>query len=139
MPVHDFLGREALVSELAAGGPARVLVGLIWDEEDVACILTSLLGAGAMVEQMEIPRSDGPNFDEVYTSGKLTGVSSGRSLSANLRATISLCVIDREYADAGTDVVVLWGRPGTPQREVRARVMSLPFKPDNRRTDVTRL
>ena len=36
-------------------------------------------------------------------------------------------------------VTVVWGRPGTPQRDIRATVAALPFKPDRRRTDVTRL
>jgi hypothetical protein len=34
---------------------------------------------------------------------------------------------------------VIWGRPGTSQREIRATVTGLPFKPDNRRVDVTTL
>ena len=137
VPAHDFLGREALGAELAGGGPGRVLVGLIWNEADVAGVLTSLPGAGALVEQMEIPRSDGPSFDAVQAAGDLVGISSGRSLSANLRATISLCVLDREQATAAaTELVVLWGRPGSPQREIRVQVVPLPFKPDRRRTDV---
>jgi hypothetical protein len=36
-------------------------------------------------------------------------------------------------------VTVIWGRPGTPQREIRATVTALPFKPDHRRVDVTAL
>ena len=36
-------------------------------------------------------------------------------------------------------VTVIWGRPGTAQREIRATVTALPFKPDNRRADVTAL
>jgi hypothetical protein len=52
---------------------------------------------------------------------------------------ISLCVIDRARAAPGTEVKVIWGRPGTPQREIRATVTALPFKPDHRRVDVTSL
>ncbi|WP_406451008.1 hypothetical protein OH768_06650 [Streptomyces sp. NBC_01622] len=52
---------------------------------------------------------------------------------------ISLCVLDAAHTAPGTEVVVLLGRPGTPRREIRARVTALPFKPDNRRTDVTAL
>lgn len=43
------------------------------------------------------------------------------------------------HAAPGTAVTVVWGRPGTAQREIRATVTALPFKPDNRRTDVTAL
>jgi hypothetical protein len=45
--------------------------------------------------------------------------------------------IDKAHATPGTAVTVIWGRPGTPQRDIRATVTALPFKPDNRRTDVT--
>jgi vanillate/3-O-methylgallate O-demethylase len=67
------------------------------------------------------------------------GVSTGRTVSPTLRAMISLCVIDRAHAVPGTKVTVIWGRPGTPQREIRATVTALPFKPDHRRVDVTSL
>ena len=67
------------------------------------------------------------------------GVSTGRTVSPTLRAMISLCVIDRAHAAPGTEVTVVWGRPGTPQREIRATVTALPFKPDHRRVDVTSL
>jgi hypothetical protein len=46
-------------------------------------------------------------------------------------------VINRAYAAPGTAVTVIWGRPGTSQREIRAVVTALPFKPDRRRVDVT--
>ncbi len=116
-----------------------MLAGLVWNAADVTGVLASVLGDGEIPEQMDIPRRLGPSFDQVMISGKPAGVSTGRTLSAHLRATISLCVIDREHAAPGTDVVVIWGRPGTPQREIRATVTALPFKPDHRRVDVTTL
>lgn len=130
---HDFLGRDAL----AAGDPARVLVGLVWDAADVTGVLGSLLGDGEIPEQMDLPRRLGPSFDQVLVGGQPVGVSTGRTVSSVLRAMISLCVIERERSAPGTDVVVVWGRPGTPQREIRATVTALPFKPDHRRTDVS--
>jgi len=139
VPGHDFLGRDALVADAASGGPARVLAGLVWNAADVAGVLASLLGEGEIPEQMDLPRRLGPSFDQVLASGSPVGVSTGRALSAHLRAMISLCVIDREHAAPGTEVVVVWGRPGTPQREIRATVAGLPFKPDHRRIDVATL
>jgi glycine cleavage system aminomethyltransferase T len=139
IPGHDFLGREALAADAAVGGPARVLVGLTWNPADVAGVLTSVLSDGDVPEQMDIPRLLGPTFDQVLASGTLTGVSTGRTLSPSLRAMISLCVIDRGHASPGTPVTVVWGRPGTPQREIRATVIALPFKPDHRRIDATTL
>jgi glycine cleavage system aminomethyltransferase T len=116
-----------------------VLAGLVWDAADVIGVFASLLGDGEIPEQMEIPRRLGPSFDQVLVAGRPAGASTGRTLSPHLRATISLGVIEREYAAPGTEVTVLWGRAGTPQREIRATVAALPFKPDHRRTDVTTL
>jgi vanillate/3-O-methylgallate O-demethylase len=139
VPAHDFLGRDALVADAASGGPARLLAGLTWNAADVAGVLTALLADGDAPEQMDLPRLLGPSFDQVLVSGNRAGVSTGRTLSPHLRAMISLCVIDRRHAAPGTEVTVVWGRPGTPQREIRATVAALPFKPDHRRIDVTTL
>jgi vanillate/3-O-methylgallate O-demethylase len=52
---------------------------------------------------------------------------------------LSLCVIDVAHSEPGTEVTVVWGEPGEPQREIRARVAPAPYKPDNRRIDLTTL
>ncbi|WP_406432479.1 aminomethyl transferase family protein [Streptomyces sp. NBC_00631] len=139
VPGRDFLGRDALAAEAAGGEPRRTLTGLRWNTADVVDILAASLGAGDLPDPMELPRGRGPVFDQVLAGGLPVGVSTGRTVSVNLRSTISLCVIDETHAAPGTDVVVLWGRPGTAQREVRATVTALPFKPDRRRTDVSAL
>jgi vanillate/3-O-methylgallate O-demethylase len=139
LPGHDFLGRDALAADAAAGGPARTLAGLTWNAADVTGVLTSMLGDSELPDQMDMPRLAGPSFDQVLIGGVPVGVSTGRTVSPTLRAMISLCVIDRAYAAPGTEVTVIWGRPGTPQREIRATVTALPFKPDRRRVDVTSL
>jgi len=43
---------------------------------------------------------------------------------------ISLAFIKPEYAKEGTEVTVLWGTPGTPQREIRAKVAKYPYNSD---------
>ncbi|BBB02000.1 putative glycine cleavage T protein [Actinacidiphila reveromycinica] len=139
VPDRRFVGRDALAAQAARGGPARVLVGLVWNPEDVAGVLTSLFRDGELPDQMDVPRAPGPHFDQVTIAGAPVGVATGRTLSPALRATISLCVIDRAHAAPGTAVDVIWGRPGTPQQTIGAVVASLPFKPDHRRTDVTLL
>jgi glycine cleavage system aminomethyltransferase T len=139
LPGHDFLGRDALAADAAAGGPARILAGLTWHAGDVTAVLRSVLGDGELPDQMDLPRLAGPSFDRVLIGGTDAGVSTGRTVSPTLRAMISLCVIDRAHAAPGTPVTVIWGRPGTPQREIRATVTALPFKPDHRRVDVTTL
>ncbi|MDR7184348.1 glycine cleavage system aminomethyltransferase T [Microbacterium trichothecenolyticum] len=136
---HDFLGKDALLADLAAGEPARVLAGLIWNAGDVASVLTAFLDDGPLPEPMELPRVAGPAFDTVLKDGAVVGVATGRTVSPTLRRMISLVTIAREHSAPGTEVVVVWGRPGTPQREIRATVAALPFKPDNRRVDVSQL
>jgi len=139
LPGHDFLGRDALAADAAAGGPARTLAGLTWNAADVAGVLTSMLGGGELPDQMDMPRLAGPSFDRVLLGDAEVGVSTGRTVSPALRMMISLCVIDRAHAAPGTEVTVIWGRPGTAQREIRATVTGLPFKADRRRVDVTAL
>jgi vanillate/3-O-methylgallate O-demethylase len=139
LPGHDFLGRDALAADAASGVPARILAGLTWNAADVTAVLTSMLGAGELPDQMDMPRLAGPSFDQVLIGGAKVGVSTGRTVSPTLRAMISLCVISRAQAVPGTEVTVIWGRPGTPQREIRATITALPFKPDHRRVDVTTL
>lgn len=138
-PGREFLGRDALAADEARGEPRRTLVGLRWNTADVAGVLTAVLGEGDLPDPMELPRGRGPVFDQVLAGGRPVGVSTGRTVSVSLRSTISLCVIDESCAAPGTDVVVLWGRPGTRQREIRATVAALPFRPDRRRTDVSAL
>jgi vanillate/3-O-methylgallate O-demethylase len=137
LPGHDFLGRDALAADAAAGGTARILAGLTWNAADVAAVLSSMLAGGELPDQMDMPRLAGPSFDQVLIGGEPAGVSTGRTVSPTLRAMISLCVIDRGRAAPGTAVTVLWGRPGTAQQEIRATVTALPFKPDHRRVDVS--
>ena len=105
----------------------------------MAGVLTSLLADGDAPDQMDLPRLQAPSFDQVLRAGAPVGVSTGRTVSPTVRAMISLCTIGREHAAPGTEVTVVWGRPGTPQRDIRATVTALPFKPDRRRTDVTAL
>jgi glycine cleavage system aminomethyltransferase T len=70
--------------------------------------------------------------DRVLKGGKLIGISSGRAHSFYFREMISLCSIDVEYSAMGTEVVVLWGNPGTRVKEIRAKVSRFPYLSENR-------
>jgi glycine cleavage system aminomethyltransferase T len=70
--------------------------------------------------------------DQVLKDGKLVGISSGRSISQFYHRMISLSSIDVEYAALGTDVIVLWGNPGTRQKEIRAKVARYPYLTEER-------
>ena len=52
---------------------------------------------------------------------------------------LSLCTIDVEQSEPGTEVTVVWGNPGKPQKEIRATVAPAPYKTDNRRANLASL
>ncbi|HWH95284.1 MAG TPA: glycine cleavage T C-terminal barrel domain-containing protein [Baekduia sp.] len=136
---HDFVGRDALLRLEGGGEPERRLVSLVWNADDVKSLLTSIYDDGPLPDQMEMPRVVGATFDRVVVTGEDVGVATSRTFSPTLGQTISLAVVEHEHAAPGTEVSVVWGRPGTPQRELRAVVSATPLKPDHRRTDVREL
>jgi vanillate/3-O-methylgallate O-demethylase len=136
---HDFIGRAALEPEVAS--PKRTMVTLVWSGEDCAEVYASLFRPGAPYQYMEMPRSGlGCVFaDAVLHDGALVGISTSRCYSYYFRQMLSLCVLDVALCAPGTAVTVLWGRPGTPQKAIRATVAPAPYKKDNRRLDVSTL
>lgn len=135
---RDFIGADALRRELADGGPRRRLVGLIWESQDVIDVFASLFD-GEPAPQMDMPRRYAAEYFGVLKQGELVGCATSRVYSPTLRRMISLAVLDRDQTIAGADVEVLWGTTLENARPLRAKVTDLPFKPDNRRVDVTRL
>jgi vanillate/3-O-methylgallate O-demethylase len=136
---HDFIGRHALEEEVAR--PRRVIRTLVWNPEDVIDVYASLYRAGKPYHYMEIPR-DQRGFmyaDKVMRRGRPVGVATSRGYSYYFRQMLSLCVIDVDCSELGTDVAVVWGEPGEPQKEIRAQVAPAPYKKDNRRIDVRNL
>ena len=43
---------------------------------------------------------------------------------------ISLAFIKPEYVREGLELTIIWGTPGTPQREIRAKVARYPYNAD---------
>jgi len=136
---REFRGRDALVAELAE--PRRHIVTLVWDAEDVADVWTSLLRDGEPFEQMEMPR--GPlgcvRADRVLAGDIEVGISVSRCYSYFFRQMLSLGVIDVARTEPGTRVEVVWGAAGFPEKKIKATVAPAPYKPDNRRVDVSLL
>lgn len=133
---HDFIGREALEKELA--DPKRTIRTLVWNAEDVADVYASLFREGPSYDFMEMPR-DQRGFmyaDKVVRDGQIVGVTTSRGYSYSFRKMLSLCTIDVQHAEPGTEVIVVWGNPGHPQKQIRATVAPAPYKQDNRRADV---
>jgi glycine cleavage system aminomethyltransferase T len=137
---HQFLGREALEEEVAH--PKRTIRTLVWNAEDVMDVHASLFRK----EQKPYPFMDMPrdqrslmSADKVLMNNQVVGISTSRGYSYLFREMLSLCVIDVEHSEVGTEVTVVWGSPGGPQKNIKARVAPAPYKPDNRRLDLRRL
>jgi vanillate/3-O-methylgallate O-demethylase len=77
--------------------------------------------------------------DKVTLRGRPVGVATSRGYSYYFRQMLSLCVIDVDCSEVGTEVAVIWGEPGEPQKEIRALVAAAPYKKDNRRIDLRNL
>jgi len=136
---HDFIGRIPLETEVAH--QRRTMRTLVWNADDVIAVYASLFHQGKPYHFMEMPR-DQRGFmwaDQVTRNGKLVGVATSRGYSYYFRQMISLCTIDVDCSEPGTEVIVLWGNPGEPQKEIRATAAPAPHKQDNRRVDLRTL
>ena len=118
---HDFFGRAAL--ERMAGEPLRERVTLVWDREDVATILSSVLDQEELpYKYLEFPVADYgfPQRDEVQdTVGHYIGQATQVGFSMNERAVLSLAFVEPQFAQPGTEVVVVWGEPDGGSRKPR--------------------
>jgi glycine cleavage system aminomethyltransferase T len=137
---HDFIGRQALERELQS--PKRQMVTLEWDSDDVVTVYASLFGTAdpyMSMEPSQLSQNKGRHqlhADLVQKDGTPVGVSSGRMYSYYYRKMISLCSIDTAFSAPGTSVSVLWGNPGTPQKEIRATVARFPYLNESRNDTV---
>jgi glycine cleavage system aminomethyltransferase T len=133
---HDFTGRAKLEAEVA--NPRRKMVTLEWNVEDVMDVYASQFRPGEHYMPMDPNHSSQHKgrhqmwADQVQNSSRLVGISSGRMYSYYYRTMISQCSIDAEFSALGSEVTVLWGDPGTRQKEVRATVSRFPYLTENR-------
>jgi glycine cleavage system aminomethyltransferase T len=132
---HEFPGKAALERE-AAKDESR-MVTLVWNADDIASLFQEQFSPGEQPVPMELPNnimySPGLPGQELWAdkvlsaSGDDIGTSSGRCYTNWSREMLSLATVQTAYADEGTEVTVLWGDPGTPQRPIRARVARFPY------------
>lgn len=139
---HEFVGKDAL-RELASA-PPRQIVTLEWNSDDVVDVYASQFREGPTFDPMDhpndmawdsgvvddetgFPRMFGFHADWVLVDGEKIGVAVGRASSLSYNRMISLAFLDSAHAVEGSDVVVLWGAPGNPQKEIRARVARFPY------------
>lgn len=137
---HAFVGREALRAMDEAD--QRTKVSLIWDDGDVADVLRSTVLDDRPAKDMEFPNLWYFSFqyDQVLADGEPVGVSKYPTYSQNIRSAASLAVIDRDLAEPGTEVTLLWGLADGGvsraqaeehvQTEVRATVGPAPYFTD---------
>lgn len=102
-------------------------------------IYASLFGDADPYEPMDLPHQDMwiMQADRVMKGGKIVGISTVPGYSAYFRKVLSLTYIDPAYSAPGTEVTVVWGNPGQPQKDIWAKVAPAPYKKDNRRIDLT--
>ncbi|MDR5689397.1 MAG: aminomethyl transferase family protein, partial [Armatimonadota bacterium] len=137
---HEFVGREALQAK--APGPHRRRVTLVWDGEDVARAFGTLFTRpiGQQAKYIDLPVSQYATwmYDKVLNrQGEVVGVSMWPGYSWNDSAMLSLAIVQEEYSQPGTRVVVVWGEEGGGSRkpsvephvqtEIRATVAPVPF------------
>lgn len=129
-----FKGREALIA-LRDDPHTRRICNLEWNPEDILGIFRAYYDTDdmRMPDLMDYPQryydTDSAQLaDKVLDAdGNLIGISSGVLYTQYYKSTISQCVIDPEFCEIGTEVTVLWGRPGTRQIPIRAKVARYPY------------
>lgn len=117
----DYVGRRALAAEVAAGGPARRMVGLILDWYDIERLYDEHglpPGLSPFVD-----RADVPVFGE---GGRQVGKATSRGWSPILKQAIALASVPPRYEPVGSRLQVEWTVEGRRGR-VNATVVELPF------------
>lgn len=121
---HDFVGREALEE---MDEPEQERVTLVWDSDDVVDVYRSLFTEGESNQFIELPDTamssgDVTRYDKVSKNGEVVGVSKWAGYNYNEREMLSLCCIDVEYSEPGTEVTLTWGEEGTAKSRVERNV-----------------
>ena len=117
---RDFVGRRALEAEVAAGGPARRLVGLQLDWYDIE----------GLYDAQGLPPAISPFVDRsptpVFADGRQVGKATSHGWSPILKQAIALAYVPARYERTGTRLQVEWTVEGRRGR-VAASVVELPF------------
>ena len=117
---HDFVGRAAL--ERLKDQPHRKKVTLVWDPEEAARVLSSLVTKpkGQRYKYFDLPLAQYATwmYDAVLNdAGEVVGFSMWTGFSSNEERVLSLATIDEQYAKEGTRLRVVWGEPNGGSRK----------------------
>jgi glycine cleavage system aminomethyltransferase T len=124
----QFHGREALAREADRGGPARRLMGLEWNSEDMAELYAAQFRDAPAAPPPDLPYGQfRVLFLKVMKDEEKIGWASGYAYSPTLRRMISLARLERRL-EPGAEVEVRWGGfSDEPACRIRAKVVALPF------------
>lgn len=128
---HDFIGKGAL--QKLSENPPKQAVTLEWNAEDVGKAFATQF-CGAEVDPCDDLSSVGdgggdtqPIISKVVTGENMIGVTTGRLHDYYHRRMISLAFIEKEYAQDGRELVVVWGSNPASAVKIRARVAAFPY------------
>lgn len=133
---HDFIGREAL--ERHAQNPGRQKVTLVWNDEDVADAIGSLMKPGLPAKYIDFPKARYGLYqvDRVLADGRDVGISHDAGYITNEQVFASLASVENDFATPGTEVTVVWGEEPNSRKpaverhrqvEIRATVHPAPY------------
>ena len=116
----DFVGKRALIAERDAGGPARRLVGLTVEWEQIEA------NYEAQGLPIHVPTQTWREHVPIYADGRQIGRATSGSWSPTLKKHIALASVDARYEPAGTRVSIESSVEGRRGRAA-ATVVPLPF------------
>lgn len=115
---HDFVGHGAL--QRLSSNPRRTAVNLIWNVEDVLRVNRSLYENELPFKYIGYPQASYTfqQNDEVRdAAGHLVGISTWAGYTINERVMVSQAMVDRELAQPGTPLKLIWGESNTGSRK----------------------
>ena len=135
---HDFIGRAAL--EVSQKTSSRTAVSLVWNKDDLDKIFRSMFEAGPSFKQINYPvasYSFQQNDEVRSTDGRLIGTAAFSGYTINEREVISLAMVDKAFAEPGTEALLIWGEPDGgstkpqverhQQTQVRVKIAAKPY------------
>ena len=115
-----FIGKRALMDEVAAGGPANRLVGL---ELDLNVFEDAYLDLGYAIEH---PLRAWRHVTPLSRKGETIGRATSGTFSPLLKRSIALGFLPTKHAEVGSTVSIEWQIEETRQ-QIPATVVPLPF------------
>jgi len=119
---HDSISRAAL-TRMSQEPVKRRKVTLELDPEDIAGVFAGMQHSGEELPTQYLRLQDSAysesQFEAVQVDGATVGVVTTMAYVAPHRKVLAIGVVDEEYAEAGTEVTVLWGdSPKFPRSNV---------------------